>query len=102
MDNKKYKQLREAIMLAQIGKSWYDRDTCPLKYEKITLCDVLIAINENHMLGKYCITSNGKFFIRGSKWTLTNWNLSKNNFDDQSDETKESLFNLICNKKLCQ
>jgi hypothetical protein len=139
MDNKKYKQLREAIIkvvpdivkptfgcktsrgkivavfesqgyykyaVDYISAHWPDTTAKGNLYtiqqlggiigRDITLADCLLAINSKKGIFKsnYGILSVNNFI----EDLLQDWNLQKNTLNDQSDETKESLFNLICEK----
>lgn len=79
-------------------------EACPGR--DITLCDVLRTIDKKKYL--FGIMNNGEFIdiFSGGKWEFPLewgklkefpfWDLTKNSLDEQSDETKEFLYKLIC------
>ena len=61
----------------------------------ITLADVLIAMDNKYSGVRYYVTLRGGFIKVGTSWIQTTWNLQKNNLDDQSEETKKFLTDLL-------
>lgn len=63
----------------------------------ITLADVLRAIKDKYMKGT--LQKEGEF-KNGTEWfgeIAWDWNLAKDNLDDQSPETIDFLTSVLCN-----
>ena len=84
----------------------YDEDyemTFKILGKPITLAVVLLALNKAHNEGdeNYCVTPNGWICILGAVGRYYHgkayWNLSKDNFNDQSEETKSFIGGLLTN-----
>jgi len=66
----------------------------------ITLAVVLLAISENRqeVIHKYVVTVTEDGFMEDTdmnNYNRVQWNLSKDNFNDQSEETKAFITNLL-------
>ena len=74
---------------------------CEILGKPITLAVVLLAIEKVNTIEKenYCITPNGGICFIGYAGRfyheVANWNLSKDNFNDQSEETKTFIGGLL-------
>ena len=69
----------------------------------ITLAVVLMAIEKVNTIENYCVTSDGGICNMGHVgrvyYQVASWNLSKDNFNDQSEETKEFIGKLLTDKE---
>ena len=74
----------------------YEPDSFEVLGKPITLAVVLMAINQKY------IESNNVWFVYDLRQTqlsgIEKWNLSKDNFNDQSEDTKTFIGNLLNNK----
>ena len=107
MTKEKYQQLVKAIQKAQPDRDWrvylpneggYE---CDWEDDEIRLADVLVALGK---AGKWiAIDDAGRFLSfdtdndEPDTYCLCgiNWNLLKNNLDDQDEPTKEFLYKLL-------
>lgn len=102
--------------LAFFNRSWMDygeniykitdNDDFELLGRKITFADVLVAIDEKEgdCDDTYFVTMGGEFYqcSAGNNYTprVTGiwWNRKDNNLDNQNDEVKQFLYDLLCQK----
>lgn len=95
MTNKNYEQLKKEIIKAVPDKELYNPKSCPLKYESITLEDILRVINKPYTIHNI-IRDFSKILIICSDMRIK-WHLNKD-LDwhwENKKETVEFLYNLI-------
>jgi len=70
----------------------------------ITIAVIMLAINKSreHLRDRYAVKVSSSGFIEDCNMSnekgTGNWNLSKDNFNDQSEETKSFIGGLLSNK----
>ena len=97
-------KLKQVIQKANPEKEWVmECSACTFSWDKdIRLADVLIALDKMQSGYWHYIDTTGDFFGLDSGVDQddinpldVNWNLQKNNLDDQSDKTKQFLIDLL-------
>ena len=61
----------------------------------IRLADVLIAMKSKLDSWTYSVNLDGAFQKKDVTWIMCEWNLQDNNLDNQSDETKQFLIDIL-------
>ena len=98
-----------AVKDGKVFNPWNGDDTDDLLEilgKPITLSVILLALNKARNEGdeNYCVTPNGWICILGAVGRYyhgkAHWNLSKDNFNDQSEETKTFIGGLLTNTNI--